>query len=120
MAARPRPFAVTTSPAVAAKTRGEEPLLSLLGDRDLTKSLRYPHRKAGRPPRSKDPPPPSSTPSSGLNDRLAPLKAAVIQACLIPVLDELDRMTATTGAFDFDSILAGAASAVVRAGGTPC
>lgn len=105
-------------PAVAAKTRGGNRSLNLLGDKDLTKSLRYLIDKLGG--LSLEGPAATILDAiTGLNDRLAPLKAAVIQACLIPVLDELDRMTATTGAFDFDSILAGAASAVCGPEGEP-
>jgi len=52
-----------------------------------------------------------------LNAALAPLKAAVIQACLAPVVRELERQSATTGSYDFDGILAGAAAAVDGPGG---
>ncbi|SIN71281.1 DNA helicase/exodeoxyribonuclease V, beta subunit [Singulisphaera sp. GP187] len=98
-------------PAVAAKTRGRGRSLNLLGDKDFTTSLRYLNEKLG----GLDLDGTAATIRDAivqLNDRLAPLKAAVIQACLIPVVDELERMTATTGAFDFDGILAGAAAAV--------
>ena len=46
-----------------------------------------------------------------LNARLAPLKAAVIQACLPAVERVLAEQKMASGAYDFDEIIAG----VVRA-----
>jgi len=52
-----------------------------------------------------------------LNARLAPLKAAVIQACLLAVQRVLEREKVESGAYDFDEIIAGVERAVEGPGG---